>query len=178
MAQKKNLLPEQIYGDQSKFTNNMGFGFLEHEYPNVQPIYGCPTTPYMTHEQPILQNEKLRKIKDILTVTEFEKLDIMRIIGFNKEELNEYIQLLIKVRDSGAYEEPEVPEPENPSIAGITTDTIDEIFKGATNKIFAEGSVNTRSTLSSVSHPDQPSVINGNSVSLTSEGDKNESICL
>jgi hypothetical protein len=111
MAQKKNLLPEQIYGDQAKFVNNMGFSFLEHEYPNVQPIYGCPTTPYMTHEQPILQDKKLRKIKDILTVIEFEKLDITRIIGFNKEELNEYIRLLIKVRDSGAYDEPEeVPE--------------------------------------------------------------------
>jgi hypothetical protein len=149
MAQKKNLLPEQIYGDQSKFVNNMGFSFLEHEYPNVQPIYGCPTTPYMTREQPIPQDKKLRKIKDILTVTEFEKLDIMRIIRFNKEELNEYIQLLIKVRDSGAYEEPEVPEPEKPSIAGITTDTIDEIFKGAASVINAD-------------HP----------VSLTSEGDK------
>jgi hypothetical protein len=172
MAQKKNLLPEQIYGDQSKFVNNMGFSFLEHEYPNVQPIYGCPTTPYMTREQPIPQDKKLRKIKDILTVTEFEKLDIVRIIGFNKEALNEYIQLLIKVRDSGAYEEPE-EVPERPSLAGITTDTIDEIFKGATNKIFAEGSVNTKRTLSSVSHPDQPSVMNADHpVSLTSEGDK------
>lgn len=169
MPQKKNLLPEQIYGDQAKFVNNMGFGFLEHEYPSVQPLYGCPTPPYTTHKQPFLDS-KLRKIKDILTVTEFEKLDIMRIIGFNKEELNEYIQLLIKVRDSGAYEEPE-EVPEGPSLSGITADNLEKLFDGAKQAI-KNGSVNTIGTLSSISYPDQPYVINDNPVSLTSEGDE------
>lgn len=172
MPQKKNLLPEQIYGDQAKFVNNMGFGFgFGNNDINVQPIYGCPTPPYTTYEQPFPDN-KLRKIKDILTVTEFEKLDIVRIIGFNKEELNEYIQLLIKVRDSGAYDEPEkVSEPERPSISGITVDDLEKIFDGAEQAI-KNGAVNTRGTLSSISYPDHPYVINDNPVSLTSEGDE------
>ena len=157
MAQKKNLLPEQIYGDADKFVNNMGFGFMEHEYPNIQPVYGCPVPPYTTH---VPQDKKLRKIKDILTVTEFEKIDVMRIIGFNKEELNEYIQLLIKVRDSGAYEEPEeVPEPEIQSNKpGITTNILDEIFNSA--------ETSTRNAV-----VDQLYTINDTNASLTPEGD-------
>lgn len=173
MAQKKNLLPEQIYGDADKFVNNMGFGFMEHEYPNIQPVYGCPVPPYTTH---VPQDKKLRKIKDTLTVTEFEKLDITRIIGFNKEELNEYIQLLIKVRDSGAYEEPEeVSGPEIQSNKpGITVDDLEKIFNGAEQAI-KEARVD-KSTPSSVelrsSYPGQPYVINDNPASLTLEGDK------
>ena len=150
-----------------------GFGFGNNEM-NVQPIYGCPvttTTPYNPHEQ-ALQDTKLRKIKDILTVTEFEKLDIMRILRLNKEGLNEYIQLLIKVRDSGAYDEPEG------SKTNITPEDLDMIFTGAGEAI-AKESADKKNTLSSdkygiLSHPDdQPYiVINDHPVSLTSEGDE------
>jgi hypothetical protein len=47
----------------------------------------------------------IKKLEDILTVSEFKELDIDKIVGYTKEDLERYINILLKIKESGIYED-------------------------------------------------------------------------
>ncbi len=80
---QKQLLPDQVYGDRG-----------------ITNTFGIPMTPIEKMPSAEELNIRLKKIKDSLTVTEFEKIDLYRIIYYTKEEFTDYINLLNKVKDT------------------------------------------------------------------------------
>lgn len=101
---KQSLLPDQLYGDKG-ITNEMiskinPVGIVE-PYDNVKDTL---------HKKSVLAIKDSRtmkmvnKLEDILTVSEFKEIDIDKIVGYTKEDLERYINILLKIKESGIYE--------------------------------------------------------------------------
>lgn len=101
---KQSLLPDQLYGDKG-ITNEM--------ISKINPV--CIVEPYdnvkdTLHKKSVLAIKDSRtmkmvnKLEDILTVSEFKELDIDKIVGYTKEDLERYINILLKIKESGIYE--------------------------------------------------------------------------
>lgn len=83
--------------------------------PAMSACYQGPSFPYNSMYQapsngafcPIpseafkARDERLHKIKDILTVTEFEMLDVHHIIDMDYDKFTRYISILNKLMDNG-----------------------------------------------------------------------------
>jgi uncharacterized protein YutE (UPF0331/DUF86 family) len=100
---KQSLLPDQLYGDKG-ITNEMiskinPIGIVE-PYDNVKDTL---------HKKAVLKDDRtmkmIKKLEDILTVSEFKELDIDKIVGYTKEDLERYINILLKIKESGIYED-------------------------------------------------------------------------
>ena len=102
---KQSLLPDQVYGDKG-ITNEM--------ISKINPIgivKPCDNVKDTLHKKAIsaVVNDArtmkmIKKLEDILTVSEFKELDIDRIVGYTKEDLERYINMLLKIKESGIYE--------------------------------------------------------------------------
>lgn len=105
---KQSLLPDQVYGDKG-ITNEMmskinPIGIVK-PYDNVKDTLRKKAVSAIVKDPRTMK--MIKKLEDVLTVSEFKELDIDRIVGYTKEELERYINILIKVKESGIYEIPE-----------------------------------------------------------------------
>lgn len=66
---------------------------------NIQTLYGCPISDDsgLIVPENKLQEKRLEQIKNVLTVREFEQLDIGFIIRMNSDKLKVYVDILNKI---------------------------------------------------------------------------------
>lgn len=77
--------------------------------PSMSACYQGPSIPYNYQTSPCpipseafkARDERLHKIKDILTVTEFEMLDIHHILDMDYDKFTRYISILNKLIENG-----------------------------------------------------------------------------
>lgn len=101
---KQSLLPDQVYGDKG-ITNEMiskinPIGIVE-PYDNVKDTLHKKAVSAINDARTM---KMIKKLEDILTVSEFKELDVDRIVGYTKEDLERYINILLKIKESGIYE--------------------------------------------------------------------------
>jgi hypothetical protein len=80
---------------------------------NIQPLYGAPAPdimngmfkPWGTGIAVKLGNERIDKMKNLLTVKEFESIDVPFICYMSKEKIVKYRDILTKLIGAGVFDD-------------------------------------------------------------------------
>lgn len=80
---------------------------------NIQPLYGAPTPgimngtfePWGAGKLVKLGDERIDKMKEMLTVKEFESIDVPFICYMSKEKIVKYRDILTKLIGAGVFDE-------------------------------------------------------------------------
>ena len=87
--------------------------FRDVSSTNIQPLYGAPAPgimngmfePWVSGKAVKLGNERIDKMKGLLTVKEFESIDVPFICYMSKEKIVKYRDILTKLIGAGVFDD-------------------------------------------------------------------------
>lgn len=98
------VLPEQVYGDGGRFSSNI----MESKTPNPNkgnPFFGVGQITGFTLPESDKYYTRLDKVKEILTVKEYELLMTPKILEITETEASQLVNIIQKIIEKGVYKD-------------------------------------------------------------------------
>lgn len=111
-ANEYYYLKDQWFRNQKNIAEQLNM-FHDVSSGNIQPLYGAPAPdimngmlePWRAGNLVKLGNERIDKMKELLTVKEFESIDVPFICYMSKEKIVKYRDILTKLIGAGVFDE-------------------------------------------------------------------------